>query len=266
MESRKSVTSGWLIAYGAGVIRFCVEEWAAWAPDLETPQSWQAWAQDPFLPEGDQTPALTEIPAMQRRRIERLGRMAIQVAFWCEQSDDAGQIPMVFASRHGDVTRSMELLQSLVDNQPLSPTAFGLSVHNAIAALYSIARRSRANYQAIAAGEATAEAALMEAAALLAEGAPEVRVVVYDARLPEVYAQFNDQPDPCYAWCWKVRPATGRRGDFQLDWEQATDEFAASFSPVLPHGLAVMQFLLADAPEEMHLVDGPIRWRWSRHG
>lgn len=253
------------------MVRFSVEGWAAWAPGLETRQSWLGWAQAPTLPEGDQTPALTEIPAMQRRRIERLGRLAIQVACWCEQPGEEAQVPMVFASRHGDVMRSIELLQALVAGEPLSPTAFGLSVHNAVAALYSIARRNRANYQAIAAGEATVEAALVEACALLAEGAPEVRVVVYDSQLPDVYAGFRQQPDPYYAWCWRVIPAR-EDGDaaWQLAWEPSTTAAAlpepARARDALPHGLALMRFLLAPAPATLALQDGPLCWRWTRHG
>lgn len=72
---------------------------------------------------------------MQRRRIERLGRMAIQTACWCQEAEESG-VPLVFASRHGDVARSMELLEALAADEPPSPTTFGLSVHNAIAALY----------------------------------------------------------------------------------------------------------------------------------
>ena len=145
------------------MIEFSVVDWSAWAPGLTSKEQWQAWAQAPALPQGDDTPALAEVPAMQRRRIERLGRMAIQAACWCEQPDDAGQVPLVFASRHGDVARSMELLDSLSADQGMSPTAFGLSVHNAVAALYSIARGHRGNYLALAAGRATVETACVEA-------------------------------------------------------------------------------------------------------
>ena len=88
---------------------------------------------------------------MQRRRIERLGRMAIQAACWCQEAEESG-VPLVFASRHGDVARSMELLEALAADEPPSPTTFGLSVHNAIAALYSILRRDRGNYVAVAGG------------------------------------------------------------------------------------------------------------------
>lgn len=112
---------------------------------------------------------------MQRRRIERIGRMAMQAAYWCS-STTAG-VPLVFASRHGDVQRSYELLRQLASEEPMSPTQFGLSAHNAIAALYSIVHGERGSYLALAAGRATAEAALVEVAGLLAEGADEVQLV-----------------------------------------------------------------------------------------
>ncbi|MEY2840859.1 MAG: hypothetical protein RJB60_3158, partial [Pseudomonadota bacterium] len=47
---------------------------------------------------------------------------------------------MVFASRYGDATRSLAMLGDLVNQQALSPSSFALSVHNAVAAIYSIAR------------------------------------------------------------------------------------------------------------------------------
>ncbi|MDV5768179.1 beta-ketoacyl synthase chain length factor [Stenotrophomonas maltophilia] len=167
------------------MIEFSIVDWAAWAPGLSERSQWLGWAEAPYLPHGGDTPALAEVPAMQRRRIERLGRMAIQTACWCEDGQGAdSDVPLVFASRHGDVARSMDLLGALVGDQPLSPTGFGLSVHNAIAALYSIARGHRGNYLALAAGQATVEAACLEAVGLLADGAREVRVVVYESPLP----------------------------------------------------------------------------------
>jgi len=176
------------------MIEFSIVDWAAWAPGLSERSQWLGWAEAPYLPHGGDTPALAEVPAMQRRRIERLGRMAIQTACWCEDGQGAdSDVPLVFASRHGDVARSMDLLGSLAASEPLSPTGFGLSVHNAIAALYSIARGHRGNYLALAAGQATVEAACLEAVALLADGAREVRVVVYESPLPEVYATFADE-------------------------------------------------------------------------
>ncbi|WP_411852588.1 beta-ketoacyl synthase chain length factor [Stenotrophomonas sp. LGBM10] len=243
------------------MIEFSVVDWSAWAPGLTSKADWQAWAQAPTLPSGDDTPALAEVPAMQRRRIERLGRMAIQAACWCEQPEDAGQVPLVFASRHGDVARSMELLDTLTADAGLSPTAFGLSVHNAIAALYSIARGHRGNYLALAAGRATVEAACMEAFGLLADGAPEVRVIVYESPLPAIYADFRDEPDPYFAWCWRLQAADRPGTRVSLDWAgSAADDVPAG---ALPHSLEALRFLLSGQPTLGLQVDGQA-WQWRR--
>lgn len=243
------------------MIGFSVKEWSAWAPGLVERDAWHAWAAAPWVPQGDETPALAEVPAMQRRRIERLGRMAIQTAFWCQQADDRG-VPLVFASRHGDVARSMELLEALAAAEPPSPTTFGLSVHNAIAALYSILRRERGNYIALAGGMATVETACIEAAALLADGAPEVVLVVYDAPLPEVYASFADEPDAGFAWCWRIGAASPDSTTVRLGWSDDVAVPAAAAS-TLPHGLDVLRFLLADAPSLSWQCDSTA-WRWQR--
>ena len=247
-------------AIGGNMIEFCVTEWAAWAPGVETQEAWRAWALAPALPAGGDMPALPEVPAMQRRRIDRLGRMAVQVAYWCAQAEDAG-LPLVFASRHGDVRRSLELLQQQARGEPMSPTQFGLSVHNAIAALYSIVRGQHGNYLALAAGKATAATAMIEAAGLLADGAPEVLVVVYDACLPEAYAAFVDEVQADHAWCWRVR-ADGEGQRLSLDWQMAEDD--AAITPALPASLEVLRFVLAGDAACTQLADG-LRWHWLRH-
>lgn len=246
------------------MIGFSITEWAAWAPGLERREDWLAWARQPELPQGEGTPALAEVPAMQRRRIERLGRMAIQAACWCEDGNDDARVPLVFASRHGDVVRSTELLNSLVDDAALSPTAFGLSVHNAVAALYSIARGKRGNYLSLAAGKSTAEAACVEAFGLLADGAPEVRVVCYEAPLPAVYGGFRDEPEAFFAWCWRI--ATAGQSGMQVTLQWGRDQDGDDTSPgLLPHGLDVHRFLLA-GDARLEFAENGQRWAWNRHG
>jgi hypothetical protein len=241
------------------MIGFSVKEWAAWAPGLVDQAAWSAWAPAPWVPVGEETPALSEVPAMQRRRIERLGRMAIQTAFWCQRADEGGA-PLVFASRHGDVARSMELLEALTAGESPSPTTFGLSVHNAIAALYSILRGERGNYVATAGGKATVETACIEAAALLADGAPEVLLVVYDAPLPAVYASFADEPDAGFAWCWRLVATHPAFPALRLAWAADGADDAAT---ALPHGLDVLRFLLAGDASLEWRGDG-IHWQWRR--
>ena len=243
------------------MIEFTVAEWAAWAPGVETPEAWRAWARNPLPPTGEAMPALPEVPPMQRRRIERLGRMAVQVAYWC---DPAGReaMPLVFASRHGDVQRSLELLRQQAQGEPMSPTQFGLSVHNAIAALYSIVRGQRGNYLALAAGKATAETALVDVVGLLADGAPEVLVVVYDTGLPAAYAGFADEPEARHAWCWRVR-AGGEGARLLLDWQAGQEESEAG-AAALPASLDVLRFLLSGDAVHVGHGDG-VHWCWRRH-
>ncbi|MGJ4749106.1 beta-ketoacyl synthase chain length factor, partial [Leptospira sp. SA-E8] len=69
-------------------MQFSLTAWAACAPGLHQPQDWLAWARQPLVPlrlgrDGD-VPALPEMPAMARRRLSPLGRMAVQAAWWCQ--------------------------------------------------------------------------------------------------------------------------------------------------------------------------------------
>lgn len=239
--------------------QFSVTAWSAFAPGLETEQDWRAWAARPALPAGDDVPALSEMPAMQRRRLERLGRMALQVAWRC-QPDSGAPLPMVFASRHGDIARTHEMLSGLARGEPLSPTHFGLSTHNAIAAQYSIARALTGNYLAVSAGPEAAEAAVIEAQALLADGAAEVLVVVYDGPIPPDYAGFHDEPEAYFAWAWRIAPAQPGSTGFTL--EAAGGGPTGPASDLLPHGLDVLRFFLSD---DAVLVSPRSGRRWQRH-
>ena len=197
---------------------------------------------------------------MQRRRVERLGRMALQVAYWCQQADQQGW-PLVFASRHGDLSRTYAMLQELAEGQPLSPTQFGLSTHNAIAAQYTLARSMPANYLAVSAGIASPEAALTEASSLIADGAANVLVVMYDGHIPEPYSTFLDEPHCEYAWAWAVTAASSQLPNFSLECSALDAPSAAE--PLLPHGLDVLRFMLS-SDASLVLADAPRHWRWTR--
>ena len=233
---------------------FSVDAWSAFAAGLEDQTAWREWARAPWLPTGDAMPALTEMPAMQRRRVERLGRAALQVAWRC-QDDGADAMPMVFATRHGDLERTHRMLAELARDEPLSPTQFGLSTHNAIAAQYSIARGLQGNYLAVSAGHATPEAAVTEALGLLADGAPAVLVVVCDDALPGDYAAYADEPGTLHAWAWRIVPP--RQGLPQLSLRAGEP----ARSDALPHALDVLRFFLAGEPA----LPGTDGGGWTRH-
>jgi hypothetical protein len=192
--------------------------------------------------------------------------MALQVAWWCQgEGEGDAAVPLVFASRHGELSRTYEMLRTLARDEPLSPTHFALSTHNAIAAQYGIARRLPANYTAVAAGAAGAEAAFVEALGLLADGADEVLVVVYEASTPAEYAPFKDEADADFAWACRVAAPRGDEPSWSLTVEadaDAGDPAPAAEAP--PHGLGVLQ-LLAGYADRLEFRDRGRRWRWQRH-
>lgn len=243
-------------------LRFTIREWSAFAPGLASRASWLDWAQSPVLPVGDDTPAVARMPAMLRRRLEQLGRIALQPVYDCQAAYDR-DIPHVFASRHGDLSRTYDMLQALTRGQSLSPTAFGLSTHNAIAALYAIACGMRGNHVAVSAGASSAEAAVFEALGLLHQGAPEVVVVMYDGPLPDDYCVFADEPQCHYSWVWRIALADSGDDVFSLVAESGA--VPSNTSPCLPHGLDVLRFVISGLAT-MQFADCGRLWCWRRHG
>ncbi|WP_296353648.1 beta-ketoacyl synthase chain length factor [Ramlibacter sp.] len=242
---------------------FKIRNWAACAPGLAAAAQWHQWAQAPWLPEGEHGAALTAMPAMQRRRLGPLGRMAAAVAYDCQPNDP--DMPMVFASRYGDAVRALGLLKEFAHSGAMSPADFALSVHNAIGAMYSIARSDTSAYTSVAAGPASAAAGLIEAAGLLADGAQEVMLVNYDAALPGEYAAFEGGPACAYAWAWRLSAAHAGEPRMHLSW-QADDSSADSEDEAqeLPFGLDAMRFVASRSPHLERRCAGR-RWRWSRH-
>ncbi len=242
------------------IVEFAIDRWSAWAPGLTDTTAWQSWFAQPHPLPTEGTPALTEVPAMMRRRVERLGRIALQAAYGCQA--DAAETPVVFASRYGDLTRSVELLTQLAKSEPLSPASFSLSVHNAIGALYSIIRGHTGAYSAVASGPETVEAAVVEACGLLADGAESVLVVAYDEPVPSPWQHFAESADFPRAFACRLRAAS-RVSRFTLSCQVGSDD-GQPRTNALPPDLAVLRFLVSGAEQFEHPV-GHRRWRWQRH-
>lgn len=149
----------------------------------------------------------------------------------------------------------------LAKEMPLSPTSFGLSVHNATGGLFSIARGDRATHIALAAGKSSVEHAVIEACGLLAEGEPAVLLVAYDCSLPTPYGGFQDCDEQPFAWAWLMRPPAD--AVLSLTWSAALEDCSPS-GERLPAGLEVLRFYLRKDPTLERICDTR-RWLWSRH-
>jgi hypothetical protein len=241
-------------------IEFAIKAWAACAPGLATPLQWLQWASQPGPVVGDEQPAVAQMPPLLRRRLGQLGRMAAQAAYDCNAPSG---IPVVFASRYGDASRSLALLRDFSLGETVSPTDFALSVHNAIGAMYSIARRDTGNFTSIAAGPASAAAGVVEAVCLLADGAPEVLLVCYDATLPGEYSVFADEAPACYAWAWRIGKPDAGQPRLSISRRVANDE--PRDEQALPFGLDVHRFAISGDETLQRDCDG-VAWSWKRHG
>ncbi|ABO25375.1 beta-ketoacyl synthase chain length factor [Shewanella loihica] len=175
-------------------LHFHIHSAGAWSPLYQCLSDWQTWPTPPADAEqlALAAPALKQVPAMQRRRFSKLTKMLLDVAFQC---DAPAQCRTIFASRHGELNRTVDLLQDIVRQQPISPIGFSQSVHNTASGIFSILTDNRAPSTSIAAGEATLIQALVEAYGQLAEDNAPLLLVFGDEPVSDIYKEFTQEPE-----------------------------------------------------------------------
>ena len=132
--------------------------------------------------------AIEHIPAMQRRRLSRLAKLALNSAM---QTLDTHKVDyIVWVSQYGDEAKTLNILADVLREQTPSPTQFSTSVHNAISGLYSILCQDATPATSLA---GSWNDGLIEAYAWL-KTRPEARqvlLVYYDEALPEIYIEHR---------------------------------------------------------------------------
>src|ERR1700691_2625239 len=104
---------------------------------------WKMGEETGSWPIGEPERNLRQLPTMMQRRLTPLGRTAAGMLHNSSSRSNSEQIPWVVSCRHGDLHRMINLLSSLARNEPLSPTEFSMSVHNAIIGAFSIATKNK---------------------------------------------------------------------------------------------------------------------------
>ena len=125
---------------------------------VRTQAEWRASAESP-------KPDVSFVPAMERRRLTGVERAALAVAWQAYRAAcaEGEQIPVVFASRWGEIGTTIKLMQQLHADGEMSPAGFSNSVHNAAPGHFSLFTRNKAPYTAIAAGVDSYAMGLLEA-------------------------------------------------------------------------------------------------------
>jgi hypothetical protein len=154
----------------------------ALSPGLNQVSQWQQWAEQGLWPDAAPLPPTPLLPMMMARRLSAGARLAVQLGLEMlgrHEIDNA-----IFVSRHGELARSLTLLQGLAAANPLSPTDFSMSVHNTAAGLCSIQGKAALPMSSLAAGEGGLMAGLTEAVANLQAGYRRVLLVLFEGEIP----------------------------------------------------------------------------------
>jgi len=229
---------------------FVLCQWSAWIPGLVGRDNRLIESGNGVLPEC--------VPKMLQRRLSPLSRAVFNVADQCVKSGKT--YPVVFSSAHGEICKSLEMLKTIQAGDELSPTAFSLSVHNAIAGLFSIAYSNSQEITVIAPGLEGIAPAFIEALGMLHEGADEVLIILYDEPIADFYpiAPFNlDTTYPCVL---ALRIALVGNG-LPLQFCYSTESRDDGEHPV--QMLAFLRFLLAEE-RSLSLGNQGHSWTWHK--
>lgn len=140
-------------------------------------------------PLGAAEPA-TIIPATQRRRLPPFARDTLRCMLPLLR--DQPRCPVIYSSPHGDLISTVTLLTDVAQKQILSPSLFGLSVHNAPIGALSLCLDEPGDQTALAGDAASLSAGFTEAYARLATGEATSIVLCHaEDVLPPCYAEFD---------------------------------------------------------------------------
>jgi len=172
-------------------INFNIIKWFALCPSTAEQKGWTLLAEKQPLCLGvlNESP-VDLIPPMMRRRMSSLSKLAVQTAMRLSALTEINYI--IFASRHGELSRTIKLIEDIIDGNDASPIIFSQSVHNTAAGLFTIATQQAIPVCSLAAGENTLHSALIEASCYLQDN-PEDKVLLlnFDEPLPEHYCCFD---------------------------------------------------------------------------
>ena len=150
---------------------------------IEAVEQWTA--------EGDAKPDVSFVAPLERRRLTGVERAALSVA-WKVRPD--AEIPVVFASRWGEIGVTAKLMQQFHADGEMSPAGFSASVHNATPGAFSLLTKNHAAYTAIAARDRSLEAGLLEA---LAQQGPVLYVYAEEATPALYQGNFGAEQAAC---------------------------------------------------------------------
>jgi hypothetical protein len=175
-------------------------------------------------------------------------------------AEERARVRTVFASRHGNINESIPMLDRLAEEQPISPTKFSHTVHNAQAGLFSIAADNRRASSSVAAQEDTFACGYLEALAhLQRDPGSSVLLVMADIPLAPTFAKLVEEPTAAYGLALLLATdGDGTAIGFAADSPDAVARRCA-----WPDAMEFLCWLLGDE-SDLCLGAAGRRWRWQR--
>lgn len=236
-------------------IEFNIKNWLALSPGLINRDDWQQW-RDTDKKWPTETIKIPDnlIPSMMRRRMSRLSKIALQAALQISQDQPIDFI--VFSSRHAELTRTVTLLEDIIQGEDASPLAFSQSVHNTAAGLFTISSHRAIPVTSLTAVDNCLPNAMIEAYCYLAENPQHtVLVVDFDETLPELYQQYEEQQYPIYALALLLESGD----DYSLSCQQSSHRFTIKH----PQAFNIIDFLLTNNNQE--IKTSTKKWLWTKN-
>jgi hypothetical protein len=240
------------------VFSFVLSKWNAWAPGINDMDDWLNWFKKDLVLQQEKAVVPASVPKMLQRRLSPLAKAVFNSADKCIVAGE--QIPTVFSSAHGEICKSLEMLNAIQASDEVSPTAFSLSVHNAIAGLFSIIYTNQQEITVIAPGQEGIAPAFIEGLGILLEGADTVLLVLYDEPIADFYPVSPYNLNANHTCALTLRIALTGEG-LPLQFSRLSMTRKDGEQPI--QLLAFLRFLLAE-DRSLSLGNGDHSWRWQK--
>jgi len=198
---------------------------------------------------------------MMRRRLSPFGQHLVNAIAACAEGAPAARY--VLSTRHGELSRALNILKDIEAETLPSPTDFSMAIHHALLGLLSIHSDNRMGHTALSAGWDSFASGLLEAAMCVAERPDQPVIVVHaDEPLPEEYDAFREGDDTSLPLivALTIGPPTGAPGeDISLELVPHSAEEAPSKTAATDF----LRFFLSNA-SDAHAVGRRSDWVWRR--
>lgn len=235
-------------------LEFYINAWSAWSPQRINSSDWIDWAAKKKTSLAFKEPSVA--PDIKRRRMSNLSKMSIFTAL--ESLKDTSLKPIcVFASRYGELTRTLKLLNALVDNEDLSPTDFSMSVHNTALGLFSIESANELPSSMVSAGENTFEYGLLESCAYLTKFPKHPLLYVYsDESVPAIFSEHVQQDETI-----SIALLLSSQSNDQIKFDFFSK--AGETDQTINSAEAFLEFFLSGA-NDLQINKAGMNWQWRR--